>query len=192
MKQLRIPLWTLGLTLVLLLVMSGVLSSMGRVLWCACGTYWPWSSDIWSTHNSQHVLDPYTFSHILHGVLFYGLFRLILGEGRIAARWLGALTLEISWEVLENSSFIINKYRESTISLDYFGDSVINSVADVVSCMAGYGIAAVVPAAVSVLGFVTTELLLAWFIRDNLILNIIMLVYPLDAIKQWQLGGTGG
>ena len=173
----------MGLTVV-------VLWLKGQPLWCQCGGWSPWSGEIWSAHNSQHVFDPYTFTHVLHGVIFFGLLRAVLGEGRVGLRVLLATAVEALWELVENSEAVIQAYRESTISLDYFGDSVMNVVGDLGAMLLGYGLAAAVPAWVSVLGFVATEVILALWIRDSLILNIIMLTVPIEAIKQWQLAGA--
>ena len=169
-------------------VTAAVLTGMGRVPWCACGVPVPWSWDIWSAHNSQHLLDPYTFSHVLHGVLFYPLIWLVLRGRYPAVGLIVAAILEAVWEVVENTERVIQHYRESTISLDYYGDSVGNSVADIVSCAAGYLLAAALPAWVSAVGFAVTELVLLLWIKDSLLLNILMLVYPLEAVKNWQLG----
>ncbi|MCB9675466.1 MAG: DUF2585 family protein [Alphaproteobacteria bacterium] len=161
---------------------------MGRVPWCKCASWVPWSWDIWSLHNSQHILDPYSFSHALHGVLFYaGIFIVLRGRFPRAGVVLAA-AIEAAWEILENTPMVIQHYRETTISLDYYGDSVANSVADIVCCVAGYAIAAVVPVWVSAIGFALTELMLVVWIKDSLLLNIVMLVWPMEAIKQWQMG----
>ncbi len=165
------------------------LTSMGRRLWCKCGSLSPWSWDIWTEHNSQHLLDPYLFSHVLHGVVFFGLLALVAKSRSLADRLVIAGLLEAAWEVLENTPMVVNKYREATISLDYFGDSVANSMVDIVACMAGFLVAASIPAWASVGGFVAVELALAMWIRDSLILNVIMLIYPLESIKTWQMGG---
>jgi hypothetical protein len=168
---------------------AAVLAGMGRVGWCACASWVPWSFDTWSLHNSQHILDPYTFSHVLHGVVFYGLIHVTtrgaLGRWGLAV----AALLEAAWEVLENSPIIIERYRENTISLDYTGDSIANSVADILFCCSGYLAAMVVPVWASWAGFALTELVLLLWIRDSLLLNVIMLVYPLEVLKTWQAGG---
>jgi hypothetical protein len=165
-----------------------VLGAMGRVPWCECGSAVPWSWEVWSRHNSQHLLDPYAFSHVLHGILFYPLIWVVL-RGRYPALGLVlAAVLEAAWEVLENTERVIQHYRESTISLDYHGDSIANSMADILLCAGGYLIAAAVPVWVAGVGFALTELVLVLWIRDSLLLNILMLVYPLEFVKQWQMG----
>jgi hypothetical protein len=168
--------------------MAVALRAMGRVWWCQVGDWAPWSFDIWSPHNSQHLLDPYTFTHVLHGVVFYGLLRLVLGREWGWWRLVLALAAEAAWEVGENTPAVIEAYRESTISLDYYGDSILNSVADVAACAAGFLLAARLPAWATWAGFFGTELILALWIRDSLLLNVLMLTFPVEAVKQWQLG----
>jgi len=171
-------------------VTAGVLWFKGQPLWCQCGGWSPWSGEIWSLHNSQHLFDPYSFTHVLHGVIFYGLLRAVLGEDRFGLRVFLATVIEAAWELVENSEAVINAYRESTISLDYFGDSVLNVVGDLGAMWVGFGLAAALPIWVSVAGFVATEVILALWIRDSLLLNILMLTFPIEAIKQWQLAGA--
>lgn len=171
--------------------MAMTLTAMGRVRWCACGSWVPWSFDVWSSHNSQHFVDPYAFTHLLHGLAFYALMRGLLGPRRLWWRFAAAITLESLWELVENSPFIIEKYRESTISLEYYGDSVANSVADVGACAVGFLVASKVPWKVAVALFVAAEIGLALWIRDGLLLNLLMLTFPIEAVKQWQLGAMG-
>lgn len=169
-------------------VAAGLLTAMGRGPWCKCASPVPWSWDIWSMHNSQHVLDPYTFSHVLHGVVFFGLLHLIARGRWPRARIVVAAAMEAAWELLENTEQVIQHYRETTISLDYHGDSVANSVSDILFCTGGYLFAAAVPGWVAAASFVLTELLLLAWIRDSLVVNVIMLVWPIEAIKTWQSG----
>jgi len=168
-----------------------ILNWQGRVVWCQIGDYSPWSWDIWSPHTSQHIIDPYSFTHVFHGVIEFWLIGLIFRKVPMAWRLLIAVLIESSWEILENSTFIIQRYRESTISLDYFGDSIINSIADILSCTVGFLIAYKLRFWRSLALFIITEIILILAIRDSLIVNIIMLVYPIEAIKQWQIGGLG-
>lgn len=177
--------WALMLCIVLTALLALWLN--GRVWWCQAGDYSPWAWDIWSTHNSQHMIDPYSFTHILHGVLEYWLIGFIFGRVPLAWRLLIAVAIEGSWEVAENSSYVINRYREATISLDYFGDSIINSISDIVCCATGFVIAYKLGAWRSLFLFLFTEAILIWWIHDSLIINIIMLLYPIDAIKAWQM-----
>lgn len=115
---------------VMLVAMIVVMASMGRRWWCACGSWSPASWDIWSSHNSQHLVDPYFFSHFLHGIIFFGFLQIVAGRAAMATRVMLAMAIEVGWELLENSPLIINRYREATISLDYFGDSIANSLVD--------------------------------------------------------------
>jgi Protein of unknown function (DUF2585) len=168
-----------------------VLNFQGRVWWCQAGDYTPWSWDIWTSHNSQHILDPYTFTHILHGVLEYWLIGLVFWKVPLKWRFVIGILIESSWEVAENTSYIINRYREETVSLDYFGDSIINSLADIASCALGFLIAHKIRFWKSLGFFLLTELILILTIRDSLIINLIMLLYPVEAIKLWQIGKIG-
>lgn len=160
----------------------------GRVWWCKVGDLSPWSSDIWTAHNSQHFFDPYTFTHILHGVAFFWIVDLIFKE--IPLRWKIFLVIlvEAIWEFAENSNAVIERYRAVTISLDYYGDSILNSLADVLSCAFGAFIAYKLKFWRSLAYFVITEIILLFWVRDNLTLNVIMLIYPIEAIKMWQAG----
>lgn len=160
----------------------------GRRWWCACGGLSPWSGDVWSSHNSQHLFDPYSFTHALHGVVFCGL--LSWGCPRFLPAWrlCLAVALEGLWEILENSNLIIQRYREATISLDYLGDSVINSVGDLISCGLGFVLARWLGLRCSVIVFLLTEAMLLLWIKDDLFLNVVMLIYPLEIIKAWQMG----
>ncbi|MBX7170323.1 MAG: DUF2585 family protein [Pyrinomonadaceae bacterium] len=164
------------------------LRAQGRVWWCRVGDLSPWSSDIWSAHNSQHFFDPYTFTHILHGVLYFWIINLILSDYRLRWKFFLVIFVECVWELVENSNFVIDRYRAATISLDYYGDSILNSLSDVLSCAFGSFLAYKLKFWRSLAYFVATEILLLFLIRDNLTLNIIMLIYPIDAIKRWQMG----
>jgi hypothetical protein len=181
--------WTIAAALGVTALAAVALHLMGRRLWCACGSPSPWSWDVWSPHNSQHVIDAYTFTHVLHGAIYYGVLWLALRGRWPALRAFLAVLVEVAWEVGENTNTVIEAYRESTISLNYYGDSIVNSVADVAAFVLGYLAAMAVPVLVSVLGFLAVEAALLLAIRDSLLLNVLMLLHPLQAIKTWQLGG---
>ncbi|MEJ7623571.1 MAG: DUF2585 family protein [Pyrinomonadaceae bacterium] len=166
-----------------------LLSLQGRVWWCEAGDFVPWSWTVNSRHNSQHILDPYSFTHILHGILEFWLIGLLFHRFPLAWRFALALFIESAWEVVENSSAVIERYRAATISLDYLGDSIANSLADIACCAAGFLLAKRLGLLRSVVLFVATEIVLLLWIRDSLIVNIIMLLYPIEAIKRWQTGG---
>ncbi|CAN5609742.1 DUF2585 domain-containing protein [soil metagenome] len=161
----------------------------GRVWWCQQGDWFPISFVVNSPHNSQHVFDAYSLSHMLHGLLFYGFFWLF--RKRMSFRWrlVAATAVEIGWEMLENSPIIINRYRTATMSLRYEGDSIINSIGDIVSYLIGFYIAAKVGLKWSIAIFLAIDLAMLWWIRDNLALNVLMLLWPIDAIRKWQAGG---
>jgi hypothetical protein len=179
----------LYISILIVTVMVVVLSGMGRIPFCKCGVIAPWSSDVVSNQQSQQLADPYSFTHVIHGIIFYALLWLLFGKKLSPTqRLLIAIGIESAWEIIENTDFVINRYREATISLDYYGDSIFNSVGDVISMFLGYLVAWKLPKKFSVGLLVAIELGLLYFIRDNLTINIIMLIHPVESIKVWQAG----
>lgn len=172
----------------ILIATALILYAMGRVLICTCGYIDLWHPVI-DSGNSQHIADLYTFSHIIHGMAFFALLWLIARKLPLGARAIIALLIEVSWEILENSPIIINRYRTATISLDYYGDSIINSIADILAMLVGFWLARKLPIWATITLIIIMELGVAYFIRDNLTLNVIMLLYPFRAIRAWQIGG---
>lgn len=162
---------------------------MGRLPLGPDGTFGWWEPDIWSAHQSQRVLDPYAVSHVVHGFLFYGLLVLVAPRQPVALRFVLAVALEGLWEVLENSPMIIDRYRAVTIAQGYVGDSILNSVSDLVMAGAGFLLAWRLRVLVSLAVVAAAELVMLFLIRDNLTLNIIMLAWPIDAIREWQMAG---
>ena len=177
------------LSIILLSIFAVTLYLMGQILICKCGYIKLWHGVTFSSENSQHISDWYTFSHVIHGFAFFGLLWLIGRRWPLGLRLLLALFMETSWEIFENTDFIINSYREVTISLDYYGDSVLNSVFDVLFMVLGFFLARRLPVWTTITLIILMEVFVGYWIRDNLTLNIIMLLYPMDFILKWQAGG---
>ena len=183
----KMPVWTFVLIAAsLLAVQAGTELALGRVTMCTCGTIKLWVGGRENSEISQQIFDWYSLSHLIHGFGLYGLTWLALPRAPVAARLVLAMLVECGWEILENSSFIIDRYRSETISLNYYGDSILNSLSDTLTMMFGFGLAYRLPVWSIVLAAVLMEALAGYVIRDNLTLNIIMLIYPFDAIRSWQ------
>ncbi len=165
-----------------------ILFYMGRVPICKCGYIKFWHGVTHSSENSQHLTDFYTFSHIIHGMIFYWLLRKFFKKMSPGKALFMATLVEAAWEILENTDMVINRYRAATISLDYYGDSIINSLSDILAMVFGFYMANKLPVKITVFSAIAMELIVGYLIRDNLTLNVVMLVLPLDFIKNWQSG----
>ena len=178
--------------LAVVVVLAGTayqLRNQGRLWTCSCDYVLLWSGDAWSPDNSQHLLDPYSFTHVLHGFMFCGLLALVVPRIPAAWRLWMAVLIEAVWEVVENSAFVIDRYREETAALGYTGDTVLNSLSDIALCGIGFGLAHRFGFRPTLALFLVTEAVLAVWIRDGLTLNVVMLIYPIDAIREWQAAG---
>lgn len=173
----------------ILLGTAALLWLMGRPVICRCGTVELWVGSATSAETSQMLADWYSLSHVIHGILFYGLLALLLKKAPVERRFLLALALECAWELVENSPVIINRYREATIALGYTGDSILNSMSDVLMMARGFLLARKLPAWVTVALVIMLELLPLHIIRDNLTLNVWMLLAPNKWVRNWQAGG---
>jgi hypothetical protein len=181
---------TVLIGIALVVVFVTLLTLEGRPVWCMTGlAFW---SPAWNRCTSQNFLDPYSLSHVLHGVIFFWLLWPLADRVSLPWRLVAALALEIGWEVLENSPWIIERYRQDTAALDYTGDSIVNSLGDVASVVVGFAIASRFSWKVSVVLFAALELWMLWLAYDNLTLNVLMLVHPIDAIRDWQLSAIAG
>jgi hypothetical protein len=171
-----------------LAAVAAIQFAMGRTPICRCGTVELWHANAFDSGTSQHLADWYTPSHIVHGLLFYAALRWLAPRLAVPWRALFALLVEAAWEIAENTDAVIRHYRENTISLDYFGDSIVNSAADQLAMLAGFWLASRLPAWGSVGLVLALELAALLVIRDNLTLNVLMLVWPVAAIRDWQAG----
>ncbi len=174
------------IALALIAAQIAILYTLGRAPICTCGSVKLWHGVVNSPENSQHIFDWYTPSHVIHGILLYAALRFLFPTMPTMQRFLLALGVEVAWEIIENMPFVIERYRSGTISLGYQGDSIVNSLADTFAMAFGFLLAATLPVAASILLVIALEAIVAYFIRDNLTLNIVMLLYPLDSIREWQ------
>jgi Protein of unknown function (DUF2585) len=172
----------------IILLTAAWLLWIGREPICKCGYIKLWHGQVVSSENSQHISDWYTPSHIIHGFLFYGFLWLVARRLSFGWRLAIATLIECAWEILENSDAVIERYRSVTISLDYYGDSVLNVVADVLAMVIGFFLASRLPVWLTVALIILFEAVTIWLIRDGLALNILMLLYPLDWVATWQAG----
>jgi len=165
-----------------------VLRLAGQPLICTCGVVRLWTGDVLGPENSQQLTDWYSFSHVIHGMIFYGLTRLALPRAPLIAAFAAAIAVEVAWELIENSPMVIERYRAQALAQGYSGDSVINSLSDTVMAALGFGIARWLPTRAVIGLAVAFEILTAVTIRDNLTLNVIQLVHPIEAVAAWQGG----
>lgn len=179
--------WLWG-AFVLLLLQAAILFFLDQPAICTCGYVKFWEGAVLSIGNSQHLTDWYTFSHIIHGFLFYLLILLIFPRMPIAYKFLLALGIEVGWEIIENTPFVINHYREQALAQGYMGDSIINSISDSVAMIGGFVLAWRLPIIYTILLALAFEFLAGFFIHDNLALNILNFIHQFDFIREWQNG----
>lgn len=170
----------------IILLTAAYLLWIGREPICKCGYVKLWHGEVISAENSQHLSDWYTPSHIIHGFLFFGALWLVARKLSLGWRLAIATFVEAAWEILENSDAVIERYRTVTISLDYYGDSVLNVVADILAMILGFWLASRLPVWATVALIVLFEAATIFIIRDGLALNVLMLLYPVDWIAEWQ------
>ena len=170
----------------ILVVQMLALMAMGREPICTCGTVKLWHGVVQSAENSQHLFDWYSFTHVLHGLWLYFFGWLFLRRWPVAARLVLAVLLEAGWEIIENTNFVIDRYRTATVSLDYYGDSIVNSMGDTVAMISGFAMARFAPLWAAIVAVIVIEVGLIFLIKDNLFLNILMLIYPAESIRLWQ------
>ncbi|HKP71309.1 MAG TPA: DUF2585 family protein [Pyrinomonadaceae bacterium] len=164
------------------------LHRQGRPWFCDCGRVLLWTREAWGSNTSQQLLDPYSFTHMLHGFVFCGLLAWGLPRLSVAWRLWFAVSAEALWELFENTEFVTRRYREGTMALGYQGDTVFNSLGDILACALGFLLARQLGLRRTLAAFVLVEVALLFWIRDSLLLSIILLIYPIDALKAWQAG----
>jgi Protein of unknown function (DUF2585) len=172
-----------------IVVQAATLYAFGQPAICRCGYVKFWHGTVLSPENSQHITDWYSFTHLIHGFLFYFLLNLVAPRAPVALRFMLAIGIEVGWEILENSPIIIERYRRTALAQGYTGDSIINSVADTLTMSIGFLLARKLPVIVTVGVAIALELIVGAVIHDNLTLNVIQLIYPFEAISRWQAGG---
>ena len=180
--------WALAAIALILVGHPLALYLMGQPLICTCGYVKLWEGAVLSPGNSQHLFDWYTPSHVVHGVIFYAVLTLVAPRLPLSTRFALALGIEVAWEIFENTPFVIDRYRQQALAQGYTGDSVINSMMDVVAMMVGFVLASRLPVLATIAIVIALELFVAYAIRDNLTLNIVNFIYPLDAVRAWQAG----
>jgi len=176
------------IVLALLAIQAAVLLALGKPWICKCGHIALWYANPAGPETSQHITDWYTYSHVLHGLGFYFLLWLVAPRAPLGLRLAAAVGLEVGWELIENTPMIIERYRQGGLAQGYYGDSIINSLADTGATVVGFLLAATLPVWLSIGLVIATEAFLAYAIRDNLLLNIIQLVHPSEALTRWQSG----
>jgi uncharacterized membrane protein YjdF len=179
--------WPWAVIIFVLAATTLQLHNQGRLWWCSCRGFL-WTGNAWGSLTSQTFLDPYSFTHMLHGLMFWGLLTLLIRRLPASWRLCMAIIIEASWELIENTNSVIQRYREATASLGYQGDTVMNSLGDIMCCGIGFMIARQLGWRRSLVLFIATEAVLLIWIRDSLLLEILMLVNPINAIKVWQTG----
>jgi hypothetical protein len=180
---------TLLAALIVLAAAATILLAMGRNPICTCGTVELWVGSRDSPKTSQMLADWYSFSHVVHGLLFYAVLWLVARRWPIDRRFAVAMLVEAAWEVIENTPFVIDRYRHATAALGYTGDSVINSLSDIAMMILGFYVARRLPVWASIALLLVLELIPLILIRDNLTLNVWMLLWPDARLAAWQAGG---
>ena len=186
--ELKRRVWPWLAVVAVLAAAACLLRWQGRLWLCSCGHFRLWLGDAWSAETSQQFFDPYSLTHMLHGFVLCGLLALLLPRANWRWRVALAVAAEAAWEVFENTEFVINRYRETTAALGYNGDTVVNSLGDVIACAAGVLLARRLGVLKTIIVFLLTEVVLLFWIRDSLLLNILLLVYPSESLRAWQAG----